>query len=44
MDLVFNALAHATERPAAVPGRHGDSKFEKRRTSIESRTKRTAFD
>ena len=25
MDLVFNALAHATERPAAVPGRRGES-------------------
>jgi len=44
MDLVFNALAHATERPATVPSRRGDSKSEKRRTSIESRTKRTAFD
>ena len=25
MDLVFNALAHATERPAAVKDRRGDS-------------------
>ena len=25
MDLVFNALAHATEQPAAVPGRRGES-------------------
>jgi DNA-binding transcriptional ArsR family regulator len=30
MDLVFNALAHATERPAAVPGRQGDSESEKK--------------
>jgi len=30
MDLVFNALAHATERPAAVPGPRGDSESEKK--------------
>ena len=28
MDLVFNALAHATERPAAVPERPGESEAE----------------
>ena len=32
MDLVFNALAHATERPAAVPDRRAGSESEKRRT------------
>ena len=31
MDLVFNALAHATESPAAMPGQSLD--FEKERTS-----------
>ena len=30
MDLVFNALAHATERPAAVPVRPGDSESDKK--------------
>jgi ArsR family transcriptional regulator len=30
MDLVFNALAHATERPAAVPDRSGDSESAKK--------------
>jgi len=30
MDLVFNALAHATERPAAIPDRRGDSESEKK--------------
>jgi len=29
MDLVFNALAHATERPAAVPDQCGDDESEK---------------
>lgn len=29
MDLVFNALAHATERPASVPSRRADSETEK---------------
>jgi ArsR family transcriptional regulator len=31
MDLVFNALAHATERPAAIPAQQMD--FEKEKTS-----------
>jgi ArsR family transcriptional regulator len=31
MDLVFNALAHATERPAAIPAQPMD--FEKEKTS-----------
>src|SRR5258708_234994 len=30
MDLVFNALAHATERPATVPDRRGDSESEEK--------------
>ena len=30
MDLVFNALAHATERPAKVPDRSGDSESDKK--------------
>ena len=30
MDLVFNALAHATERPAEVSDRRGDSESEKK--------------
>src|SRR5260370_17542695 len=30
MDLVFNALAHATERPAAIPDRSGESETEKK--------------
>src|SRR5260370_35771255 len=30
MDLVFNALAHATERPATVPDRSGESETEKK--------------
>jgi len=38
MDLVFNALAHATERPAAVPDRRDDSESEKKENRIESRT------
>ena len=29
MDLVFNALAHATERPATVPSQGADSETEK---------------
>jgi ArsR family transcriptional regulator, lead/cadmium/zinc/bismuth-responsive transcriptional repressor len=31
MDLVFNALAHATERPATIPAQQND--FEKEKTS-----------
>lgn len=34
MELVFNALAHATERPAAVPDRQGDSESEKKENLI----------
>ena len=30
MDLVFNALAHATERPAAIPDGRGASESEKK--------------
>jgi DNA-binding transcriptional ArsR family regulator len=30
MDLVFNALAHATERPAAVPDHRSDTESDKR--------------
>ena len=34
MDLVFNALAHATERPAAVPDRRGESETEEKKENL----------
>ena len=34
MDLVFNALAHATERPAAVSERRGESESDKEEENL----------